>query len=161
MRGQTVCAVNDAAIRLYPLRQQFASLSVFSLDSVWVNKNCKFLADFDGEKFVALPLDTFPECDGIPGVTYLQWSTKPGLSDDPGVICTGGNSGYGALNLAYLKKARYINLVGYDMHPADKPHFPIWSAMFQEAVPQLRKNGVLVLNFNPHSNIHAFPKVPR
>lgn len=48
------------------------------------------------------------------GLHHVQAYDRPGLSREVGVIHSGGNSGYQALNLAYLFGAREIILVGYD-----------------------------------------------
>jgi len=45
----------------------------------------------------------------------LRQGTQLGLSHDPGTLCHGGNSGYQAINLAYLFGACRIVLLGYDM----------------------------------------------
>jgi hypothetical protein len=49
------------------------------------------------------------------GLNFVQAYDEPGLSRQPGIIHSGGNSGYQAVNLAYLFGARKIILVGYDM----------------------------------------------
>jgi len=147
--------VNDSALRLSSLAPDAA---VFSLDHNWVRRNRGFLLEFPGEKFVALPLETWPECAAIPGVTYLQWSLAEGLSADPTTICTGGNSGYGALNLAFLKGCRKIYLLGYDMDPAQDDKFFYWIPRFRRAAEQLRERKVEVWNLNPDSHLDAFPK---
>jgi len=36
------------------------------------------------------------------------------VSSDPTAICSGGSSGYGAINLAWLKRARRMLLLGFD-----------------------------------------------
>jgi len=153
-----VLVLNDAVYRI-PERYH-KSVSFFTLDSRWVRRNREFLNSFAGEKYVALPLDTFPECAGIKGVTYLQWAHFGGLSDDPAFVCTGGNSGYAAINLAYLKGAQQIQLFGYDMHPDDHVLYEQWSPRFRSMIPQLKKRGVTVINRNPDSYIDAFPKFP-
>ena len=49
------------------------------------------------------------------GIKELISLDKPGLSTEQGVIHRGGNSGYQALNLAYLLGATRILLLGFDM----------------------------------------------
>ena len=160
LRGKHILAVNDAAAQL-PSSASLGqtAVSFFSLDSEWVRGHRDFLSEFMEEKFVALPLETFPECGGIPGVTYLKWGNEEGLSDDPAVINTGGNSGYGALNLAYLKGARRIFLVGFDMDPETDDKYVQWIPRFRAAAAQLRARGVEVWNMSPQSHVDAFPRV--
>lgn len=155
VRGR-VLAVNDAILLLDHLK---TAVAVFSLDHRWIRRHRDFLCRFEGEKYLALPLETWPDCGGIPGATYLQWSHADGLSEDPGFICTGYNSGYGAINLCTLKGARIIHLVGYDMDPASGEKFNHWIPRFRTMLPQLREKGIMVLNHNPSSFIDAFPKV--
>jgi hypothetical protein len=155
-RQRRLLLVNDAALRLHSLNPMS---SFFSLDHNWVRRHRDFLTGFPGEKFVALPLETWPDCGGIPGVTYLGWDYDSGLSEDPTKINTGGNSGYGALGLAYHKRAKNIFLVGYDMDPATDAKFERWASLFCTTRKQFRKAGTLVWNCNENSFIDAFPKI--
>ena len=49
------------------------------------------------------------------GIKQLISLDKPGLSREQGTIFRGGNSGYQAVNLAYLLGATRIILLGFDM----------------------------------------------
>jgi hypothetical protein len=49
------------------------------------------------------------------GINQLTSLDLPGLSRQPGVIHRGSNSGYQAVNLAYLLGATRIILLGFDM----------------------------------------------
>jgi len=57
------------------------------------------------------------------GITVLKSSPKPGLSRDAGTLHAGRNSGYQAINLAYLLGATRILLLGYDMGATGNTHF--------------------------------------
>ena len=155
-RQRRLLLVNDAALRLSSLNPMS---SFFSLDHNWVRRHRDFLIAFQGEKFVALPLETWPDCGGIPGVTYLEWDYDSGLSEDPTKINTGGNSGYGALGITYHKRAKNIFLVGYDMDPATDDKFFQWVRRFRTTSRQFRAAGANVWNLNPDSHVDAFPKV--
>lgn len=48
-------------------------------------------------------------------LTHVKALPHPFLSTTPGVIHTGRNSGYQAINLAYMLGARRVVLLGYDM----------------------------------------------
>jgi len=154
LHGKTVLAVNEASFLLEALG---LATVVFSLDNRWIHRRRDFLERFVGEKYLAVPLETWPECGGISGAIYLQWSYEKGLSDDPGIVCTGGNSGYGAINVAYLKHAKTIYLVGFDMDPSGKEEFEQWIPRFRTMLPQLEAHRVRVLNLNPNSHVDAFP----
>jgi hypothetical protein len=154
-RQRRLLLVNDAALHLSSLGP---AVAVFSLDNHWVRRNRDFLATFQGEKFVALPLETWPDCGGIPGVTYLDWDYDQGLNDDPTKINTGCNSGYGALGIAWHKRAREIFLVGYDMDPTTDVKYFDWIPRFRAAAKQFRAMEVPVWNLNPASHVDAFLK---
>lgn len=106
----------------------------------------------------------------------IRRQTSQFLSNDPSIISSGGTSGFGALNVAYLKGARLVVLFGYDYSAVngewhangahyDPNHFynPVkweeWAATFGNVVSQLSEKGVEVVNASPRSGISAFPKV--
>lgn len=158
-RPGRVLALNEVAFRFH--EAGIFGFSLFSLDGNWVRRRREFLDKFSGEKYLCLPLDTFSDCADITGVEYLNRSSADGLSDDPETLNTGCNSGYAAINLAYLRGATKIHLIGYDMDPSD-PHsdqYKFWAPMFQTMVPQLTTRNITVLNHNPKSFINAFCKV--
>jgi len=128
----------------------------FSLDNQWITQNRRFLSIYKGEKYAAVPLETWPECVGIPGVTYLSHGHDLELSTDLEVI-NGTNSGFGALNLAVHKGARKIYLIGYDMNTDDNDQYVYWREEFKNTLPQLEARGIEVFNLNPNTSIEAFP----
>jgi len=82
-----------------------------------------------------------------------------------------GTSGYAALNVAFLKRATHIALLGFDMYggywhraynhlggPRISEMSDVWSAAFEPAARQLENAGVIVTNYSPDSRITAFPK---
>ena len=130
-------------------------IAVFSLDRNWVKRNRDFLASFHGERHVALPPLYRAECGDVPGVHYYGWSHADALSDDPDVIATGQNSGYGAIGLCYLQGTKVIHLIGYDMDTEYMKTY--WAPFFHHALPQLKAKGVKVWNHNPDSHVTTFP----
>jgi len=105
---------------------------------------------------------------------HLQKRPQPALSENPQAINTVGSSGYAGLNLAYLKRAKKITLLGYDYgllqgrhhyhnrYPWHKPgtgQWARWAAGYESALPQLKSAGIEVINANPQSAITAFPKL--
>lgn len=156
--NKNVLAVNDAIHRLISSRSLTPAVAVFSADHRWVRRNRVFLESFGGEKYFSIALDTWPDCMGISGATYLHRGYGGGLSEDPRALEVGGNSGYAAINLAYLRGAQSIHLVGFDMLPADGEKFQHWAPRFRTMIPQLTARGVQVLNHNPDSAIDAFQK---
>lgn len=90
---------------------------------------------------------------------------KLGLSEDPSCINT-GNSGYGALNLAYHMRPKRIFLLGidgsigyfYTKKQANRPLSNI-QILFNSSKPQLDANNIEVYNVSPKSTVSCFPKL--
>ena len=107
-----------------------------------------------------------------PGVIRVAGAHKPGVSESPEVIHYGSNSGFQALNLAYLMGAAKIILLGYDMkiaksgkahwfgdHPDKvRSNYAGWWSNFSIAADQL-KGKVEVINCSPDTALTCFPKV--
>ncbi|GAH32745.1 unnamed protein product, partial [marine sediment metagenome] len=94
----------------------------------------------------------------------LSFSLKNGL-------VSGGNSGYGALNLAVCLGANPIYLLGFDMkgiggkqahwhdgYPNAQPDsvYKKFKAYFDSAAPILKEKGIKVINLNPDSELKCF-----
>lgn len=109
-----------------------------------------------------------------PGITYVERKRGDQLSDDPGAIYSGGTSGFGALNLPYLRKARSVFLFGYDyatmngVQHHDESRYPnaqkhghweAWARKFNLIAKQATAAGMFVTNVGLGSAIAAFPKV--
>jgi len=156
MAKDNIILVNDAYKLLTEHQLNTWRVALCSVDPDWIQGHRRMLARHLGEVYVAV--DGYPECDGIAGVVYLNRRHEYGLSDDPTHLCTGGNSGYAAVNLAYLKGARTIRMVGFDMDPIDGDKFVEWAPLFKTMLPQLRKKDVRVVNHNRESFITAFTK---
>lgn len=105
---------------------------------------------------------------------YVRIRSKPlRLSTNPKFIECGRNSGFGALNLAFLMGAKEIYLFGYDYQPDSyycperythkKPesqaHWPTWAKLYDPIAYQFKAAGVAVFNASPTSTITAFPKI--
>ena len=104
------------------------------------------------------------------GLRYVQSVNARGLSKKPGVIHQGNNSGYQAVNLAYIAGAKRIILLGFDMrgshwhgdHPpplsSTLPHIT-WINNFSPLARELKDAGIEVLNATPKSALKYFPMV--
>lgn len=110
----------------------------------------------------------------IAGARYLRMvSTSERLSEAPHTIESGGNSGFGAFNFAFLKRARRVVLLGFDYGPSHydpsgytpRPldhnlrYMQGWADVFGRALPQIQRAGMIVLNGSPASKVGAFPKM--
>jgi len=101
----------------------------------------------------------------IQGEKYGRAKAPGGLSDDPTAINT-GNSGFGALNLAYHMRPEKIVLLGIDAnhnlprvtggYSRSLDHLP---ELFGTACPQLKAAGIQVVNGSLISKITCFPRV--
>jgi hypothetical protein len=125
------------------------------------------------ELYLAVGDRWFDVLEEVPGAIYLRQGEEP-LSLDPGALATGGTSGYAALNLAALKGARHIVLLGFDYgliggrhhyhdaypwhHVANDQSWSRWARRFDAMAPRLRARGIHVLNASPASAIECFPK---
>lgn len=164
MRGKArVVAVNDA-YRLAP----WADL-LYACDYRWWTWH-PGARQFAGIKatYSETAAREWPDIKWVRG----ERNTK-GLSTDPGKINCGQNSGYQAINIAYLLGARKIILLGYDMKPAaDRAHwfgehpnrirsnYRAWLTNYQTIADQLPALGLTVINATPGSALRCFPLQP-
>lgn len=99
------------------------------------------------------------------------------LTETPGLIGSGKNGGFQALNIAIQFGAKRIVLVGYDMQlgPNKEPHWhgrhpgklsnPLastlatWRGIIDGQVKRLKELGVEVINASPTSALQSFPKM--
>lgn len=104
---------------------------------------------------------------------HVKCSDEPGLTTKPGVVFSGSNSGYQAVNLAYLFGASEILLVGYDMqrtygishwhgdHPSPlNPDMPIesWVKKFGQLAHDLIAKEVAIVNCSIETALTCFPR---
>lgn len=106
------------------------------------------------------------------GLLHIDGDNKPGLGRDQ--IHFGGNSGYQAINLAYLFGAVEIVLLGFDMqrtggmshwhgdHPAAiNRDLPLngFLKRFQPLAVDLEREGIKVINATRETALECFPKM--
>lgn len=109
------------------------------------------------------------------GLTAIAQKLKPGLTKTSHTIHGGGNSGYGAINLAYLFGARRIVLVGFDMqrtggrahwfgdhaHPDLKRGSPFaeWIGRFGDLARDLAAERVDCVNASRETALNCFRRL--
>lgn len=168
LRGRTVVAINDAVLSI-----PWAPV-LFSLDATWIRNRWEQIQQFAGTAYLAVADDVVLE--HLPNIVPLiRVRSLRGLSDVfPRIHMGGGNSGFGAFNLAYLMGSRRIVLMGYDLcHSRTHWHegyawqgngndtmYRHWADQYKYTVPQLRRRGVRVFNASLDSQIAVFPKIP-
>jgi len=99
------------------------------------------------------------------------------LFSNPGVVGSGGNSGFQALNLVVQFGAKRIVLIGFDMHAGNGVHwygpnngrhmrnptdfsFVHWRDAFARNAPKLKRMGVEVVNASADSALVCFEHLP-
>lgn len=161
--GVKVLAVNNT-VQLAPT----ADL-LYSCGAEWWNHYTELHDKFRGRKVSVIQ-------QGLPG-DVEQWPTsrKPGLGLDH--IRSGNNSGYQAINLAFLEGAAMIVLCGYDMqhergaHHWHADHSPplgnfsqgmpaLCAPKFLQLSRELKENGALVLNCTRRTALECFERMP-
>jgi hypothetical protein len=166
VRGKARSIVVNTTYRLAP----WADV-LYAADARWWIWH-KGAMDFPGLKFsVGTPPSQY-------GVTRLKAAGEPGLSLDPGALCTGMNGGYQAINLAVLFGVVRIVLLGYDLQlgPAKEehwhgPHNPRsivapslleqklarFRAAFTALVAPLNAAGIAIVNCTRRTALTCFP----
>lgn len=142
---------------------------LYSCDGSWWRHYGEQYRWFKGRR-IGLRRNTLPAwVEGIP------YRAADGLGRD--VVHTGNNSGYQAINLAYLHGATTIVLVGYDMqhtggkrhwhgdHPAGLGNFSpgmpeLCRPKFQGLARDLDEEGVRVINCTRATALTCFQRMP-
>jgi len=135
----------------------------------WQWHHQSVLAHFDGRKCTtdAKAAELWPVLD------YLVGEDRPGWSCDYSRLHYGKNSGYQAVNLAFLLGAVKIILVGFDhCFPGNCAHwfgdhpdkvrswYENWTECWQSVVPQAKDHGIEIINSTPESALKVFPARP-
>ena len=124
------------------------------------------LQNFKGKKFTIDHSDVIKD----EHIHILGNAGTTGLSDKPGSICTGQNSGYQAIDIAVQAKAKKILLLGMDMkHINNKSHahnghevttngseLKEFAKNFNSMQIPLKERGIEVVNCSPDSAIECF-----
>lgn len=154
-RGHQVIAVNDA----YGLAP-WANI-LYATDGKWWRVHIDAVrATFRGELYT-----TDKNAAKAHELRYIEGRHAPGLGQ--GVIHYGSNSGYAAVNLAYILGAKRIVLLGYDLGYEHKSHFfGDHCPALQEATPfgrfiewfkSIDAERYDIVNATPGSRLNHFP----
>lgn len=158
-----VIAVNDN------WRRVPAADLVYACDGRWVRHNRPAIvaAGFAGEQWT--------QDEGAArafGLCRVRHVRRPGLTRTACTVHGGGNSGYQAINLAYLFGARRIVLVGFDMQPTGgelhwfgrhptpemdrRMPFAHWLGQFADLARDLAAEGVDTINATRETALRCF-----
>lgn len=151
---------------------------VYGCDAAWW-KHRRGLPEFKGLKLV---YDVLPESMRQVNRIEIKKAKAPGefvheiLTDVPGVIGSGGNSGFQALNVAAQFGATGVLLLGYDADARGGVHwygrnrwpqannpaqdnFERWRKSLEGAGMKLKSLGIDVINGSEGSALKLFPKM--
>lgn len=164
LSGKRTIAVNKSILS-YPNAD-----AMYWTDSRVYGWNKSEIDKFKGPKYTIRHHVTYPT-----DVKILRKSNKFGLEDSKDAICHGNNSGYAAINLAYLLGAKRIILLGYDMkndgsrgHYHDGYPVPVtgnniykdqFIPGFQIIADLLRQKNIEVYNASMTSALTVWPKI--
>lgn len=132
--------------------------TLITIDWNFAQRFAQEIADFPGDKYVTTMAKS--NVTYIEGAVYLHSAREGSLSTDPG-LTVGLNSGYAALNVAFLKGAKKIGLLGFDMQISAKKHFHggyewdkskgasynSWARRFKFAKTKLQEHKVELINY--------------
>jgi hypothetical protein len=167
--GVRVLAVKEAIWDL-PFAEE-----VFSLHTPWMTDRLSELRALPQRKVFAVEPEFYPFPE-IANSLYLLRTRFAGLSEKLGEIQSGANSGHGAFNYAYLKRARKVCLFGYDYSEKNGEHhhkpeqyswytagqnaryWESWGHCYIEDLRQIEAAGMTVLNASLNSSVKCFPR---
>jgi hypothetical protein len=136
---------------------------LYAADEAWWKRHREKALAFEGLKVTCTE-------NSLPNVLRLREGARDGFDPDPGVVCTGGNSGYQAIHVAVHAGCKRILLCGFDMrgtHWHDPHQSPLrdhgdgiyakWIEKFKTLVAPLAERGVDVINCTPGSALRVWP----
>lgn len=170
-----VIAVNDGYKHCTPD-------AVITLDDTWFAKRYEEIKDIKCPVYVCTePEKVMDTKETIPNLVFLlrvRRAKETYLSRNPQIITNGLNSGFGGYNLAYLKGAKVIYLLGFDFNRTTEgaTHFHEgyswhdsrvanllyhnWTTIFDDTLAQVKQDGVKVYNCNVNSHLKCFEFAP-
>lgn len=163
-----VIAVNDA-YRLLP----YADI-LYACDERWWRVHIEEVQRvFHGERWTSheekSSTNNKREMPAEWSVRAVAGTAGPGFSTNAAVIHYGSNSGFQAVNIALLKGATKVILIGFDMrgrghffgdHPEPLHNRTSYSEFVPEFRAAARRCAVPILNATPGSGIDCWPIVP-
>jgi len=146
-----------------------------SIDHQFITNFSNSLYDFGCNHTLYLAVGEAPRLPHVSSAMYLRTVYASGLSLDPEFLHKGSTSGYAALGIALLKRARMIILLGYDYstdgpvhhYHSDYPWYNKasdqswgrWSLKYGPAACDCLSLGVKVLNASLNSALPYFKKI--
>lgn len=163
--GHPLMGINNAYMITDKLKYHYAC------DTKWWKRHFKKL--YPGP--IRYSLKANDKDEGVAGVTQMKRGERHGLSHKWPAINHGSNSGYQAINLAYLLGYKQIILLGYDMQETngvvhwhglhkegnnpDEKRFQKWRQFFPALAKELKESGVEVLNATRQTALECFDRI--
>lgn len=145
--------------------------ALYGCDGKWWRVH-KGAPEFQGIKISQDALDGYPDVKRVILEKAADGQHVNDIILKPGIIGSGGNSGFQALNLAIQFGAKKIILLGYDMHGDDGVHwhglhppdlhnpfrstFEMWVKKFENVAGFIKNLDVEVINATPGSALKCF-----
>jgi hypothetical protein len=164
LKGKKTIAINKA-ILTYP-----AADVLYWTDSRFYMWYKKEVDEFKGLKFTIRHHISYAN-----DINIIKKGDRFGLDESGLSLCHGNNSGYAAINLAYILGAKKIILLGYDMkndgvkgHYHDGYPVPVTGDLvykeqflpgFDTLAERLNKKGIKVYNASMYSELNVWPKI--
>ena len=162
--GWKIIAVNNSWERV-----PFADV-LFACDVSWWNVHKdKVKAEFKGECW-----STSRRAKEIHNTNYVIGEDNPGLNTT-GRVNLGGNSGYQAINLAYMFGAKTILMLGLDCKPAEdgkahwfgqhgvglsqKQNYGRWKEAFPRLARDLKRYNIQAYNLSRETALSCFDRM--
>lgn len=145
---------------------------LYAADAKWWNYHIESVRDtFTGALYTQYRDEKELSQAEAHGIKAVQGVDKPGLGR--GLLHFNGNSGAQAINLAYLKGAKRILLLGYDMqntngeyhwfgkHPQGlaNTNYSSYQQRFTQLAAELEQQGVEVINCSRQTGLHQFKRM--
>jgi len=143
----------------------------YAADTRWWQRNYAF-TQMSSRKF---SIQHNSRDQGHPGIRQMERGRTEDFSDSWPTLATGKNSGFQAINLAYLLGFRCVVLLGYDLgfgsngekhcHPDHPDYNPLdvtiaeWIRIFDKAAPIMQGLGLSVINATRNTTLECFPQV--
>lgn len=142
--------------------------ALYACDGAWWHK---YRPDFAGERWTQ-----DRNAAAAFGARFIPTVDREGLSTDPRYLHCGRNSGHQALNLAFLRGADPIILVGFDMQLTggavhwhghhdglNNPRVDLcaeWCRRFASSAAQAAAAGVRIINASVETALTCFERMP-
>lgn len=144
--------------------------AMYSADERWWHAH-NGAPDFGGRKFTQSEVAV--ERYGLEYIRVESHDPGAGISTDPSVLYSGGNSGHQAVGLGYLLGCRRFILLGFDCggskghhwfgsHPDglnNPTNFPNWLERFEVMADDAKRLGVEIINCSRQTAITCFPRM--